>query len=188
MDDIIRPRKEKPEPMPEETEEEAIEEEKPPIELKSSRALLKWEALEYDYVPKSSNWFWSVGIIAIGAIVAASLLGNILFAILVIIATLTIILYGMKKPRKVMFSFTGRGLQIENRIFPYDNLRSFWIHYEPPVKKLVTIEPKQFFMPTISVPLGNADPNMVRDHLLKFLKEERREESLAQTITRLFGF
>ncbi len=185
MDDIIKPKQKKPEPVP---EKEAIQEEMPKVELKSSHPLLKWEAFEYEYIPKSNNWFWSVGIIAAGAALASALLGNMLFAILVMIATLTIILYGVKKPKKVMFSFTGRGLQIDNRLFPYENLRSFWIHYEPPVKKNITIEPKKLFMPTLLIPLGDADPNIIREHLLKFLKEERHEESITQTISHLLGF
>lgn len=157
-------------------------------ELKSSRPLIRWETLEYEYTPKSNNWFWTVGIIAVGAATASLLLGNFLFAILILIAGFAIILSGARKPRKVLFSFTGRGLQIEKRLFPYENLRSFWIHYEPPHKKILTIEPKKFFMPVITVPLGDINPNIVREHLLKFLKEERAEESFIQTIIRLLRF
>ncbi len=195
MDDIIRPKKEKiePEPVPEPKKEEIREEfetivENPKMELKSSRPLLKWEAFEYEYIPKSNNWFWSVGIIALSATVASALLSNMLFAILVIIATLTIILYGIRKPKKIMFSFTARGIQVENRLYPYENLHSFWIHYEPPVKKNLTIEPKKLLMQTLLIPLGDTDPNIIREHLLKFLKEERNEESIIQTISRILGF
>jgi len=186
MDDIIKQKKEKPELAQE--DEEAIQKETSKVELKSSRPLLKWEAFEYEYIPKSNNWFWSIGIVAISVAFASILLGNMLFAILVMIAALTIILYGVKRPKKVMFSFTGRGLQIDSRLFPYENLRSFWIHYEPPVKKHLTVEPKKLFMPNMLIPLGNTDPNIIREHLLKFLKEERREESITQTISRLLGF
>ncbi len=163
-------------------------EEKPKTELKTSLPLIKWEAQEYEYIPKSNNWFWSVGIITIGLVFASILLNNFLFAILVMISGLTIVLYGARRPGKISFSFTPRGLQIEKRLFPYENLKSFWLHYEPPYKKLLTIAPKKFFSPTISVPLGDVNPNTIRDHLLKFLKEERHEETFTQTITRLLGF
>jgi hypothetical protein len=163
-------------------------EEKPKPELKTSLPFIKWEAEEYEYIPKSNNWFWSVGIITIGLVFASILLGNFLFAILVMIAGLTIVLYGARKPRKVSFSLTPRGLQIEKRLFPYENLKSFWLHYEPPYKKLLTIAPKKIFAGAISVPLGDVNPNIIRDHLLKFLKEERYEETFTQTIMRLIGF
>jgi hypothetical protein len=162
-------------------------EEKITPELKSSPPLIKWEALEYEYVPKSNNWFWTIGIISVSLSVASILLGNILFAILVLIAGFAVILAGIRRPKKISFSLTAQGLQIEKRLFPYENLKSFWIHYEPPYKKLLTIEPKKFFIPIISVPLGDINPNIVREHLLKFLKEERTAESFIQTIIRLTG-
>jgi hypothetical protein len=162
--------------------------ENPNPELKTLLPLIKWEAEEYDYIPKSNNWFWSVGIITIGIAMASIFLNNILFAVLVVLGGVTIILYGARRPRKVVFSIIPRGVQIENRLFPFENLKSFWIHYEPPYKKLLTIEPKKLLMPVISVPLGDINPNTIREHLLKFLKEERREESFIQTIIRLIGF
>ena len=163
-------------------------EEAPKTELKTSLPFIKWETLEYEYIPKSNNWFWSVGIITLGIMFASALLGNVLFAILVLIGGLAVIIYGARKPKKVSFSFDSRGLQIDKRLFPYENLRSFWIHYDPPYKKLLTIEPKKIFMPTLIIPLGDTDPNAVREYLLKFLKEERREESFIQTISHLIGF
>lgn len=156
--------------------------------LKSTPTLIRWEALEYEYRPKSNNWFWTIGIISLGLSVASLLLGNLLFAILILIAGFAIILAGARRPRKILFSFTSRGLEIEKRLFPYENLKSFWIHYEPPHKKLLSIEPKKIFMPMIFIPLEDINPNIVREHLLKFLKEERREESFVQTIIRLVGF
>lgn len=175
MDDILK-------------QKEISKEEKPEIELSSSRSLIKWEDLEYEYLPKSNNWFWSIGVIAVGLIFASILLDNFLFAILILIAGLAVILLGAKKPKRVIFSLTAKGFQIDKNLFPYENLRSFWIHYEPPYKKILAIEPKKFFMPVISVPLGDTNPNVVREHLLKFLKEERREESFIQTIIRLIRF
>lgn len=189
MDDIIRqreiPHPSRPTGGPGKSEKPAKKEEP---EFKGSRPLIRWEALEYEYVPKSNNWFWTIGIISVALVTASVLLGNFLFAILVLIAGFAVILSGARRPKKIPLLFTDRGLQIEKRLFPYENLKSFWIHFEPPHEKLLTIEPKKFFMPLISVPLGDINPNVVREHLLKFLKEERREESFIQTIIRAVGF
>ncbi len=164
------------------------EKKEPEVELKTNVPFIKWEALEYEYVPKSNNWFWGVAIVAISITLASALLENFLFAILATVSALAVILFGARKPRKVPFSFTARGIQIDNRLFPYENLRSFWLHYDPPQKKFLAVEPKKLLMPTITVPLGNTDPNLVREYLLKFLKEERQEESLITTIIRFLGF
>lgn len=181
MDDTIK-QKEKPE------KSETIKEEKNPGDPKPFPSAIKWEALEYEYIPKSNNWFWSIVIIVIGISFASILLGNMLFAIFVVIAGLAIILFGARKPREISFSLSAKGLQIEKRLFPYENLRSFWIHYDPPKQKLLTVELKKLLIPAISIQLGDTDPNAVREYLLKFLKEERREEPLVATITRLLRF
>ncbi len=149
---------------------------------------IKWEAPEYEFIPKSNNWFWSVGILSLAISVASILFGNILFAILILVEGVAVILYGAKKPKKIVFILNPRGLQIENRLFPFENLGSFWIHYDPPHKKFIAIEPKKFLMTTISAPLADIDPNLIRNYLLKFLREERREESLIATVSRLAGF
>ena len=43
-------------------------------------------------------------------------------------------------------------------------------------------------MSVISAPIANINPSQIREYLLKFLKEERNEESLVSSIIRLIGF
>lgn len=155
---------------------------------KSALASINWVAPEYEYIPKSNNWFWSVGIVTGSIAFASILLGNSLFAILVLIAGFTIILYGTRKPRKVEFSVNPKGIKIGDRLFAFENLQSFWIYYDPPYRKYVAVEPKKILMPIISIPLADTNPNIIREYLVKFLKEERREESFVATITRFLGF
>ncbi|KKW40533.1 MAG: hypothetical protein UY91_C0041G0006 [Parcubacteria group bacterium GW2011_GWB1_55_9] len=44
--------------------------------------LLEWKGREYDHNPKSADWYWALGIIAVAATVAAILFGNYLLAVL----------------------------------------------------------------------------------------------------------
>ena len=48
--------------------------------------LLEWKGREYDHNPKSADWYWALGIIAVAATVAAILFGNYLLAVLIVIA------------------------------------------------------------------------------------------------------
>lgn len=192
MDDIVRQKKIGPLRKigaPEKEEKKAEpREEAPEKEARPIRSLIKWEALEYEYRPKSPNWFWSAGIISAAVAAAAVLLGNVLFAILVLLAGFSVILFGARRPRKIWFSLTVQGIQIGDRLFPYDNIRSFWIHYDPPYKKILSIELKKIFMPEMLIPLADNDPNVIREHLIKFVKERRHEESFTEILTRLIGF
>ena len=162
-----------------------------PVEEKPRQqflALLSWEALEYEYHEKTTDWYWAVGIVTFGFFVLALILKNFLFAILVAIAGFTFALYGARRPKIVSFAITSRGLKIGEKLYPYDNLKSFWLNYDPPNIKELYVISKKFFAPQISIPLGASDPNKIREYLLKFLEEKEIQESLSDVIARFFRF
>lgn len=147
-----------------------------------------WNAPEYEYLQKQSDWYWSVGILSFGFAIVAYLLNNFLLGVFVILAGFTIMLYGAKRPKTVKFEINYKGLIIDNRLFSFDDLKSFWMHYDPPHKKELGVESKKTFMPRLIIPLQNQDPNEIRTFLLKFLEEEPYEESLIEAITKYLGF
>lgn len=155
---------------------------------KISDVYLSWEAPEYEYNEKSTDWFWMVGVISIALVVVAILMKNILFAIIAMLGGFTFALHGARHPDIVKFAITLRGIKIGSKLFLYDDLDSFWIHYDPPhLKKLIVVS-KRAVMPHISISLAEIDPNTAREHLLKFLPEKSHEESLAEILGRLVGF
>ena len=60
--------------------------------------LIEWEGREYDHNPKSADWYWVLGIIAVAGTVASILFGNYLFAALVVIAASAFALHASKEP------------------------------------------------------------------------------------------
>ena len=150
--------------------------------------LLSWEAEEYAHHDKGKDWFWSVGIVSIGFFALALILQNYLFAIMILIGGFAVALHGSKKPKTVHFAIISRGVAVDNTLYPYDNLKYFWINYDPPhIRDLYLISSKTFQL-QITIPLGNADPNEIREHLIKFLEEKEIEESLFDSIARFFRF
>src|SRR3989338_6162006 len=61
-------------------------------------ALLEWEGREYDHNPKSTDWYWALGIIAVAGTVASVLFGNYLLALLIIIAAVALAFHAAKRP------------------------------------------------------------------------------------------
>ena len=51
-------------------------------------SIIAWEAPEYYHTDKTADWFWTLGIITVTIVIVSLLLGNILFAIFVLIAAL----------------------------------------------------------------------------------------------------
>ncbi|MFH1979024.1 MAG: hypothetical protein ABII97_01400 [Patescibacteria group bacterium] len=149
---------------------------------------LKWTTYEHDHVPKDANWFWLVGSGTIFLVLTAILLQNFLFGVLSVVAAVSVILVGTKNPRRVTFSLEVKGIKVGREFFPYDEINTFWIHYDPPHKKELVINPQKKLGRNIKIPLGDTDPNEARDFLKKVLKEERQEEPLTEIVANWLGF
>jgi hypothetical protein len=149
---------------------------------------IEWTAPEYIFRQKSPDWFWGLGIITITGFIVSLLLNNFLLSTIILLAGFAVALQASRRPNIIYFSVGPTGVQIDKTIYPYENLKSFWINYQPPAKKELIIESKKVIMPQIVILLGDADPIKVRNCLIKFLKEERIEESLIDTLFRFLGF
>ena len=150
--------------------------------------LMSWEAEEFERYEKNKDWYWSVGIVSIGFFILALILENWLFAILVVLGGFTIAMYGSKNPKIIQFSITSRGIKADQVLYPFESLKYFWINYDPPHIRELYVVSKKVIQTQINIPLGAADPNEVREHLVKFLEEKEIEESLFDTIARFFRF
>lgn len=146
--------------------------------------ILQWSALEFIKHEKTPVWFIFGGIIAIVLIIIALWTKNFIFALIIILATFSVFIWAQKQPKKITFSLTPRGLKIQDTVYTFDNLKSFWIFYEPPEIKYLSIESKKLFMPRIVIPIDDENPNEIRKYLLKYLPEEEQHESLIDILAR----
>lgn len=147
-----------------------------------------WLAPEYRHYPKSKDWFWTVGFISFLLVVVALLLRNFLFAAFVALAGFAFALFSARRPHIVRFTLSAKGVLIHRTLYPFQHLKSFWIYYEPAGKKALSIESQKMFMPFITVPLGDIDPNLVRSYLKRFLKETEHQESVIEQLFEYIGF
>lgn len=156
--------------------------------LKNSAELpIKWRGFESDFKEKSSDWIWYIASGAMLVIIVAFFMENYFFIGLIILATFVTIIMGLKKPEKFDFSIEARGIGVGPKLYSFNELRSFWIHYDPPTKKDLIIRTKGRFLNHIKIPLENVDPVLVRNILIKTLDEIEEEESFLDIITDRIG-
>lgn len=152
---------------------------------------MEWQAPEYEHFEKDFNWFRNVFLVTIGAVILALLFKNFIFAAILLAGGFTIILYGARLPEMLEVKLTERGIRLNNLLYPYDKLRSFWLtaeHGEERGPKLL-VEGEHFFLPHLVIPLADdIKPSAVRAYLAAHLPETRREESLADLIFDLLHF
>ncbi len=145
---------------------------------------IKWQAPEFEQQEKSKSWFLIAGLIALGLFSWAVLTKNFIFALLIALAYFSISVYAIKRPKEIKLAVTSRGVRVGNTLYEYDNLRSFWIFYNPPHIRELSIRSRKTIMPYIKIPLGETNPVKIRKALVKYIPERKQEESLIDNLAR----
>jgi len=148
----------------------------------------KWQAPEFDKKEKTKSWFIVPAIITIGLGLFALFTENFLFLIAIILAFLIFYIYANKEPRIIKFKIDEKGIEIDERLHDFDSLRSFWLFYNPPEEKELSLRSRRTFLPYIRIPIADENPNEIRKFLLKFLPEKRHRESIVDIWMRRVGF
>lgn len=153
----------------------------------SSSASLRWMAYEHEHIERGSDWFWALGIIAVSAALTSILFSNILFAILIVVAAVTIGLIAQHPREMHEFEISEKGIRTGVTTHPYVNIISFWVD-EDGEEPLLLIDTTAFMAPNLIIPLDDIDPETVRDYLREHVEEVPMKEPLAHKILEFFGF
>lgn len=151
---------------------------------------ITWEAADHIKVEKSTDWFWVIGIIAIGIAVLSIYFNNLLFALLILIGTFALFIQSHSEPYMQKYEINRKGVVIGDILYPYSSLESFWVIDEDGWDRdRMLVKSTKLFMPMIVMPLGeDVTPDDIRDYMLEYLDEEQMEESAIEKIVILLGF
>ncbi len=149
---------------------------------------ITWEAPEHHHIEKTTDWYWILGIIAIACSAGAIMLGNFLFGILILLAASTMTLLSMREPDIIPFAVTVRGVRVDNELFPYSTLESFYIDEDHERGPQLLVKSKRFFMPLIIMPIPEDNIDDIESIIETRLLEEHLEEPFANKLLEFFGF
>lgn len=148
----------------------------------------EWDAPEHEHKERNQDWFWAMGIIIFSIALVSIILGNIIFAILVIVAAGCLSLFINKEPENVHVVLDETGISKDNTHYPFHTLESFWIDENHPHKKII-LKSKKVFMPLIVIPTGdNLDTERLHRILSKFLEEEYHPLPFVEVLLEYLGF
>ena len=155
-----------------------------------SAAILEWEGREYDHNPKSADWYWALGIVAVAGVVAAILFGNYLLALLLIVAAAAITLHTVKQPPIHQFRLVENGLLIGDDLHLFDEMISFSVLEDirgelPPV---LSIKTENWHSPHLLIPLDGIDADMVYAYFLHHVDESAHHHTFTDLVAAWFGF
>lgn len=156
------------------------------MEKKSSAKDITWTTEAPREIYRSGDWFWTVGGISLAIAVAALLVHNWLFSILILLAGSTIILNAIKKPLPTTCTINSRGVVVNKQFFPYNNLTSFWIEDEG--NPTLILHVAGALVPRLWVPIA-PEVNLPRlqETLEVHIPEKRHEKTFAEIIGERLG-
>ena len=124
------------------------------------------------------NMVWYVVMLGLGfaLVVYGIVAGNFLFSLIIILGAIILFLQAHQEPLQVPFAITELGVVVGSRFYPYSELDSFYIIYEPPHVKTLYFQTTSSLRPLIRVPLLDMNPVEVRHTLLENVDEDMEKE------------
>ncbi len=142
--------------------------------------LINWEVKKFENFERHQWWMVSVFLIFLALLTYSLLSDNFLLSILIIIAGLLIYLFEKKKPETFRFAICKTGIIAHDHFYEFTEIKSFWIFYEPGIvgRKELSLKLNNRLMPYAQIPLGKENPNKIRNILLKYIPEDKHNESI----------
>lgn len=147
--------------------------------------LFQWRGMEYENYGISRRMFLILTFALCGIILYALISNNPIMAITFILIGVAGYLHYQKEARELDFTIISEGIVIGKEIYSFDNIKSFWIHYDPPYTKVVSLHIHGTVIPYVHIPIHDEDPVKIRAVLLEFIPEEKQEPTLVDTLERL---
>jgi len=148
---------------------------------------IRWSAYEHEHIERGSDWFWALGIIAVSAALTSILFGDVLFALVIVLAAIVIGMIAQRPPSLHEFELSNRGLRVGDTIHTYGEIVAFWVE-EGSEKPLLLVDTVKFMSPNLIIPIEGVEPSHVRAYLSDRVEEVPMTEPLAHKILEFFGF
>jgi hypothetical protein len=149
---------------------------------------ISWNILEYKKKEKNVDWYWAVIVISLSLAIIAFVIGDGLFSIFIILATLILLSFSNTEPRRFEVIVDKRGFKVGKDTYPFATLDEFWVDITEENSPKILLKSKKVFMPLIVIPLEDHHHLDIRDFLLQYLPEKEMHEPLSQKIMEKLGF
>ena len=155
--------------------------------MPDQHVVLRWSAYEHEHIVRGGDWYWALGIVTISVAITSILLGDFFFAIVDIIAAVTIALLAKSPPELARFEISDRGVRINGVLHRYDHIISFWVEDEHDGRPMLLIDTKKWLSPNLILPIEQVDPRSIRSYLRGRAEEVPMKEPMAHKILEFFG-
>lgn len=154
--------------------------------MANTQPAISWEVKEYEHLKRGVDWFWAIALLAgVGAVVSI-IFDNFLLAVIILLGAVSLIMYAKREPENMSVELSPAGVKIGKTLYPYKNLKTFWVTDENERCKLL-LESTRSIMPIIDVKAPHGRRDEIMEYINDYLPALEREESLVDALGDWFG-
>lgn len=155
----------------------------------STDHVISWQAPEFQEYKKHPFWFIGLALLIAAVVLYAILIESWSMAVTFILLGILGIVFGSQKPKTVDIHINGVGIQINNVLYNYREIKKFWIIYIPGELKILYLETSSIINRIVKIQLEDQNPQPIREYLKTYIHEDLdQQESLVDVIARKLKF
>ncbi len=148
---------------------------------------ISWDVITHVHKERTADWYWALGLIALVGAGISIWVGNLLFALIIIISAGSLGTLAARGPREHSVHIDQKGISIDGTLYAFRALKSFWVDKNPDAPRLYLMT-HGIMAPHITLPLGDvAQADQVRSYLRSQVTEEEQEPHFGEHILELIG-
>ena len=131
-----------------------------------------WEMPAFQRYERGKTWYFGLAVLAVLMIAYAVWTANFLFAFIIFLSAIILLLVGVQDPRRVLVQVGNNGIVVDGKLHLFQDIGNFAIIYQPPLSKVLYLEPKATLAQRLRLELMDQDPVELRSHLRQYLRED----------------
>lgn len=141
------------------------------------KVLLEWTFPEFIQHDRGRSWYLGFLLVDIALVVFGLLTRNYTFIGVIVLASFILVIRLRRQPPDVRFAIRENGIEVSTGYYTWDELKEFWIIYQPPEVKKLYLNFRNSFRPQMDITLERQNPLRVRQVLREYLPENMTEEN-----------
>jgi len=144
---------------------------------------LTWTAAEFEHTAKDSTWYLTIGGLGFVFVLLSLWQKDYFFIFFLVIAFGFLIWNARQHPRVLEFTITAEGVQIDTKLFRYEQFEQFSVRSRPGHLDELVFRKRVAVNPFLHIPIDAALAKKAATTLRAMLPEGEFEESLLDTLT-----
>lgn len=156
--------------------------------MATNQTIISWQAPEFRHYEKNYAWYITLAAVSVLVVGFFAVERDFFAAVCLAIIAAFIFFFAKQRPQIVIIELNPKGVVFGNLLFPYKQIKHFWIVHNERHKTL-NIQTTAMLNNLMILELEEQDPEEIRRFLLNHLPEhEETEETSIQRIMHRFKF